>query len=111
MMLTDRTVQAIEVARTLVAHPTPVISLTRPFAEALVEIADELREKDRRSVESLHELHAAHEKRQITIATILDAWVKRLREQPSSENIDELAKIAREIRLHAEDQLGTPRLD
>lgn len=79
---------------------------------SVIELADARGEESRRAEEHLRELHAVHEKRQITIAAVLDEIVVRLRGQPrDADALDTLAKIAKEIRLQAEDQLGTPRID
>ena len=118
--MTDATEKAIEFARRwrdgqTTLDPARIDPDHVPFAQALrsiTELVDTLSEESRRATARLHTLHAAHEKRQLTIATILDEIITRLRGQPQDiDAIDTLAKIAREIRLQAEDQLHLPRID
>ena len=116
--MTDATEKAIEFARRWRDGQTtldPARADHVPLAQTLrsiTELVDVLSEESRRATARLHTLHAAHEKRQLTIATILDEIVERLRRQPQdTDALDALAKIAKELRLQAEDQLGTPRID
>ena len=125
--MTDATERAIEFARRwrdgqTTLDPARVDHV--PLAQALrsiTELVDTLSEESQRAVDRLHDLHAAHEERQLTIATVLDEIVLRLwrdhdrsvRGQPpqDADALIALAKIAKELRLQAEDQLHLPRID
>lgn len=116
--MTDATKNTLEFARRwqdgqTTLDPAHVEHVTLAQAlRSVIELADARGEESRRAVERLHDLHAAHEKRQLTIATILDEIMVRLRGQPrDADALDAIAKIAKELRLQAEDQLGTPRID
>lgn len=116
--MTDATRKALEFARRwqdgqTTLDPARVEHVTLAQAlRSIIELADARGEESRRAVQRLHDLHAIHEKRQLTIATILDEIVVRLRGQPrDADALDAIAKIAKEIRLQAEDQLGAPRID
>lgn len=124
--MTGATEKAIEFARRwrdgqTTLDPARVDHVTLAQAlRSITELVDTLSEESQRAVERLHDLHAAHEKRQLTIATVLDEIVTRLwrdhdrsvRGQPQdADAIDALAKVAKELRLQAEDQLHLPRID
>jgi len=116
--VTDATEKAIEFARRWRDRQTtldPARVDHVPLAQALrsiTELVDTLSEESRRSTASLHTLHTVAEKRQLTIATILDEIVLRLRRQPQdADALDALAGVAKELRLQAEDQPHLPRID